>query len=254
MDNVSLPPLYVQNSVPISTDVVSSHISSRPLLRQSDIPISISIVSNSRLLREALTLFIQRHWSIDICHCSQGEINRVSTVLNSNQQLVLLDSSIGHSAVLAQIQEWRSLQLVPYIIVLEVRDDPDTIVDYIEAGSHGYALQGASSAEVIQIIEQVYQGIAHCSPEITAKIFDRLTKSKTTQQSQSKPALTRREVEVLHLIAKECSDRDIAAELVIEVRTVKHHVHNILRKFDVKYRRDAAQLAINNGLLNLTSS
>jgi len=124
----------------------------------------------------------------------------------------------------------------------------------IEAGAHGYALQGASSAEVIQVIEQVHRGVAHCSPEVTAKLFARLTQLKTVQQSIEKPALTCRELEVLHYIAKDYSDRGIASALVIEVRTVKHHVHNILRKLNVKHRRDAAQLAINNGWLNLISS
>lgn len=255
MENPSLPPLYVHDALPVSTDDGFPYISSQTFVcRQSNIPFSISIVSHSHLLREALALLIQNQWSIDIYHCHPGEVDPVSRISQLNQHLVLLDSSIGHSTVLAQIQKWRSLQLVPYIVVLEIKDNADIILDCIEAGAHGYALQGASSAEVLQIIKQVYQGTVHCPPEITAKLFDRLTRSKKIQHSQSKPGLTRRESEVLHCIARGCSDRDIAAELVIEVRTVKHHVHNILRKLNVKHRWDAAQLAVNNGWLNLASS
>ncbi|PZV10622.1 MAG: hypothetical protein DCF22_16185 [Leptolyngbya sp.] len=251
MGDVSLPPLCVQNSVPISTKPALTHASTQKLFNQS--ALCISIVSHSHLLREALILLLQNHWSIDVATSTADNVGIVSAVTNSSNHLVLLDSGIGHNAVVARIQELRSLQISPLLVVLELKDDTNLILDCIEAGVHGYALQGASSAEVIQIIEQVYRGMAYCSPEITAKLFDRLTQSKTVQQSREKPALTRRESEVLQCIAKDYSDRDIARELIIEVRTVKHHVHNILRKFNVKHRRDAAQLAVKNGWLNLAS-
>ncbi len=252
MENVSLTPLYAQSFAPTSTRSASPHASVQRPFKQFDI--HISIVSNSHLLREALILLLQNHWSTDIVNSSTSAVDMTSTVTKPSNHLVLLDSGIGQHALVANIQEQRSLQPSPYIVVLELKNDPDLILDCIEAGAHGYALQSASSAEVMQVIEQVCRGVAYCSPEITAKLFDRLTQSKTLQQSSEKLALTHRELEVLQYIAKGYSDRDIAAELVIGVRTVKHHVHNILRKFDVKYRRDAAQLAIINGWLNLTSS
>jgi DNA-binding NarL/FixJ family response regulator len=163
-------------------------------------------------------------------------------------------SGIGENTTITHIQAWRSLQPSPYVVVLELKNHIDPILDCIEAGAHGYALQGASSVEVIQIVEQVYQGTAHCSPEVIAKLFERLAQPKPVQQSQEKPLLTRRKLEVLHCIAKKYSDREIAIELVVEVRTVKHHVHNILRKFKVKHRWQAAQVALENRWLEPTSS
>lgn len=246
---VSLPRLCVQNFVTLSIKPASPHTSDPKTLGQSQV--QISIVSNSRLLREALILLLQSYGSIDTV---QGETDGVDfAAANYPNHLVLLDGGIGHNAVVAHIQEWRLRQPSVYVIVIELKNDSDLILDCIEAGTHGYALQGASSAEVAQVIEQVYQGSAQCSPEITAKLFERLAQSKTEQPSLAKPALTRRELEVLYYLAKSCSDREIATELVIEVRTVKHHVHNILQKLKVKHRRDAAQLALNNRWLNLAS-
>jgi DNA-binding NarL/FixJ family response regulator len=255
MGNVTLPPLSVQNLAFIPTKPTPYASIQKPS-NQPDL--YINIVSHSHLLREALILLLQSHWSIhvinhDIDNHDTDTIDSAAITANDANHLILLDSSIGHRAVIAQIQEWRSLQFSPYIVVLELKNDPDLILDCIEAGAHGYALQSASSAEVIQVIEQVYRGIAHCSPEITAKLFDRLTQSRTVQQPKEKPPLTRRELEVLHYVARNYSNRDIAAELIIEIRTVKHHVHNILRKLGVEHRRDAAQLAIRSGWLNLIS-
>jgi DNA-binding NarL/FixJ family response regulator len=215
---------------------------------------SISIVSNSYLLREAITLVLQSHQPAYLINSYVGDINIASTAIKLSNHLVLIDSGIGENATITHIQEWRSLQPSPYVVVLELKNDIELILDCIQAGAHGYALQGASSIEVIQIVEQVYQGTAHCSPEVTAKLFERLAQPKAVQQSQEKPPLTRRELEVLHCIAKNYSDREIAIELVVEVRTVKHHVHNILRKFKVKHRWQAAQLARENRWLEPTSS
>ena len=210
------------------------------------LPIRLSIVSDSYLLREAIALLLQSHQPMCLIGSYLGGINIISTALNPPNHLVLIDSGIGENATITHIQKWRSLQPSPYVVVLELKNDTDLIVDCIQAGAHGYALQGASSIEIVQIIEQVYQGTAQCSPEVTAKLFERLAQSKVVQQSEEKPPLTRRELEILHCIAKNYSNREIATELVIEVRTVKHHVHNILRKLKVKYRWQAAQLALEN--------
>lgn len=252
MGSVRLPPSCIQNFALLSKKHILPHASIQKSFNQSNI--YISIVSNSHLLCEALIMLLHNHWSIDVVNSNTNDVDIASSVKSPLNHLVLVDSGIGQSEVIAYIQERQSLQPSAYFVVLELKDDPDFILDCIEAGAQGYALQSASSVEVIQIIEQVYRGGVHCSPEITAKLFERLTQAKTVQPSREKSALTRRELEVLQCIAKDYSDREIATQLVIEVRTVKHHVHNILQKFNVKHRRDAAQLALNNGWLNLASS
>lgn len=241
MGHVNLPRLCTKNFNP-PTKPALAHTPTQENLRQPNL--HVSIVSNSHLLREALLLLLQSRWSVDLVNSYTGDADIAATVTNPSKHLVLLDSGIGQDALTARIQEWRTLQPTPYLVVLELKNDTDLILDCIEAGAHGYALQGASSAEVIQVIGQVHQGVAQCSPEITAKLFDRLMRSRAVQQPREKPPLTCRELEVLCYVAQDYSDRDIAAALFIEVRTVKHHIHNILRKLNVKYRRDAAQLAL----------
>lgn len=212
--------------------------------------IYVSIVTNSRLLREALILLLQTHQQISLSYKYIDNADVNPSVTNFSQHLFLLDSGVGREVAISHIQAWRKQQPSPYIIVLELKNDSNLILEFIEAGTHGYALQGASSTEVMQIIEQVCQGTTQCSPELTAKLFERLAQVKTVQQTNTKPSLTRRELEVLHCIAKNYSDRQIATELVIEVRTVKHHVHNILRKLNVKHRWNAAQLALEHQFIN----
>lgn len=247
MENVNLlPDIYPQTLTLTQTALANSSIQQQ-IIRPS---IYVSIVTNSHLLREALTVLLQTHQHIHLSDNYVGNADTIATVVNSSKHLFLLDSGVGREVAIAHIQAWRSQQPSPYIIVLELKNDSNLILDLIEAGIHGYALQGASSAEVIKIIGQVCQGTVHCSPELTAKLFERLAQAKTVQQTNPKPSLTRRELEVLQFIAKNYSDRQIATELVIEVRTVKHHVHNILRKLNVKHRWNAAQVAIEHQFIN----
>ncbi|MEA5552817.1 response regulator transcription factor [Anabaena cylindrica UHCC 0172] len=214
----------------------------------------VSIVSNSHLLREAITLLLQPYEFIDVDNNYTDSISIVPTITTAAKHLVLIDNGIGQNATRTKIQEWRSLEPSPYVVVVELKNEIDLILDCIEAGAHGYTLQGASSLEIIQLIEQVYQGTTQCSPEVTTKLFERLAQPIPVEKSPAKPSLTRREQEVLHCLTKNYSDREIAMELFVEVRTVKHHVHNILRKFKVKHRWDAAKLALQNSWLDISSA
>jgi DNA-binding NarL/FixJ family response regulator len=209
----------------------------------------IHIISDSHLLREALNLFLNQWQPDDLISHYTGADSAPSTLKDSSVQLLLLDSGIGRELAIGLIQQWRSLFSSIHIVVLEVKKDTDLILSFIEAGAHAYAFQGASSHEIKKIIEQVYQGSFQCSPEITATLFARLSQPQMIQQSREKTPLTRRELEVLYYVSKGYSDREISTQLVIEIRTVKHHVHNSLQKLNVRYRRDAAEVALENGWL-----
>jgi DNA-binding NarL/FixJ family response regulator len=220
----------------------------------------LSIVSHSHLLCEALIHLFQTDWMGSLENHCFDHANATLSVTNPAQHLVLIDYGTGRESTITYIKQWRSRPSYPYVVVVELHNDSDLILDCIEAGAHGYVLQGAASAEVIQVMEQVYRGVAICPPEITAKLFERLAQAKPLLEkvvtpsskaaSREKPALTQRELEVLNYLVRGDRDRDIALELVIEVRTVKHHVHNLLRKLKVKHRWQAAQLAIEQGWLS----
>jgi DNA-binding NarL/FixJ family response regulator len=255
MGNVSLPAKLGAQNFSLTSAKAALTVTSAPAsVIWLEPKITISIVSNSHLLREALIFLLKHYPFIRRVTPHPSGIERIQSITPPTQHVILLDSGIGQEALLAHLQEWRSPDSAPYIVVIELKNDPDLILDCIEAGAHAYALQGASSTQITKVIEQVYQGAFQCPPEITAKLFDRLSQPKTVQQLREKSPLTRRELEVLTYIAKEYSNREIAAQLFVEVRTVKHHVHNILHKLNVRHRWDAAQLALKNCWLNLPSA
>jgi DNA-binding NarL/FixJ family response regulator len=223
---------------------LSLQVEDRSLSQSS---ISISIISNSGLMSEALEVLLGVHQSIHLVGSYRGNVEVTEAMPNPLDHIVLIDSGIGSELTVTRIQQLRRFGSPPYAVVLELENNIDMILTCIEAGANGYTLQGASSEEVNQVILQARQGIAQCSPEITAKLFTRLADLRKTQHPTANNHLSSREMEVLRLIAKGYSDRAIALDLVIEICTVKHHVHKILHKLAVKHRWDAVRLATNQG-------
>jgi DNA-binding NarL/FixJ family response regulator len=211
--------------------------------------IAISIVSNSCLLREGLVALLATHIDISLVAAYEDEPAPLIAPPNPPGHVVLIDSGLGHAAALAWTRFWR-LQTPPaYVVILELTEDKESILACIEAGASSYTLRGARPAEVADTIVLAAQGHAQCSPEVTAYLFQRLSRlhTLTAEEYSTLMPLTNREQEVLQLVARGWSNKDIAAHLCITLRTAKQHVHNILHKLELKHRYEAAQLARERG-------
>jgi DNA-binding NarL/FixJ family response regulator len=210
------------------------HLSQLELLSQTkwiQPEICISIISPSCLLREAVFHQVNTTFPVQ-------EVQAL-------QEWVLLDYGIGRDLLTSTIYDWRTQHPQTYLIVIELQDDPDAILECIAAGAHAYVLRGASGEQIIETMQQVDRGMFQCPISITDRLVERLSQ----QQGVNAPlpaSLTQRECEVLHCIEQGQRDREIATELCISVRTVKHHVHNLLGKLQVQSRWQAAQLARDN--------
>lgn len=132
------------------------------------------------------------------------------------------------------------------LLIVGMAESKSAIVRYIEAGAAGYIHRQDSVDKLLAHIRAAYQGEALVSPDIAAALMARLAQLASLAPATSvnplveSVELTSREREVLHLIRQDLSNREIAKQLIIEVGTVKNHVHNILAKLNVSSRRDAA--------------
>ena len=198
--------------------------------------IAISIVSNSRLLRDGLLAMLSQHLDLQLVGTYAGEFHSSLQTPNPPGHIVLLDSCVGRAESLHWTQYWHGLMPPAHVLMLELPNDMDLVLACIEAGASGYLFEGASITEVAQAIRDVHFGVAHCSPDITARLFARLASLNAAVSPSPTTTLTEREKEVLHYIARGFSNGEIAARLVIELRTVKQHVHHILNKLNLRSR------------------
>lgn len=137
------------------------------------------------------------------------------------------------------------------IALVGVPMDEPVLLAYIEAGASGFIPVDSTFNEVREDLVAIYEGEAVIDPKYIPTLIDRLTSLRRSfrhsdTSGQRLEALTPRETEVLELIAHKLTNREIAQELVIEVGTVKNHVHRILEKleFDSRYEAAAYYLSV----------
>lgn len=165
-------------------------------------------------------------------------------------QVVLLGESLADTSALDMLRKIRDARPEIKVLVFGVAEQIDKIVRYIEAGAAGYILQDESMDAVVTKLRAAQADKAIISPAVAAAMMERLNKLsnpdqlfawKEIRESQLKE-LTVRECEVIALLQKGCTNKEIAAALVIECGTVKNHVHSILKKLQAANRHEAVTI------------
>ena len=131
------------------------------------------------------------------------------------------------------------------VLVFTAFDDDERIVSAVQAGAQGYLLKGSPRDEVFDAIRVISQGGSLLQPVVASKLMRHVS----SQGVRSR--LTARELEALDLLANGMTNKEIAAELVITVRTVKFHVSSILRKLEAGNRTEAVRIAAERGIIDL---
>lgn len=131
------------------------------------------------------------------------------------------------------------------VLVLGLGESKERVLRYVEAGADGYVLKNDSVDDLLRHIRAAQRGKALVSPKIAAALMSRVTElaqlfAEIESGISESADLTPREREILELIGQGLTNQEIADRLVIEVGTVKNHVHSILQKLDVSSRQDAA--------------
>jgi DNA-binding NarL/FixJ family response regulator len=136
-------------------------------------------------------------------------------------------------------------------VVLTISADDDDVMNAVLAGACGYLLKDSSIQELIAGIRAAAAGESLISPQIAAKVLQRLrSQSKDVEAAETiRAELSDRELEVLKLIANGKDNAQIARELYISPKTVKNHISNILMKLQIENRIQAAVYAVRSGLV-----
>lgn len=159
--------------------------------------------------------------------------------------IVLISTSLPDAGALALVNAIREESLEMKALVIGVADAEAVIMAYITAGASGYVLREDSPSELLANIRAAYDDKALVTPAVAARLIARIAEltdklAAVGIDSTDYEELTPREREILGLIGEGMTNQEIADELVIELGTVKNHVHSILDKLNVNSRKDAA--------------
>ena len=139
------------------------------------------------------------------------------------------------------------------VILVTMYANPEYLFEAIKAGAAGYVLKDVSQRELITTVQKVLHGESILNQELMARLLQRLARETPGQEELPPGRLSPREREVLQLLTKGQTNREIARELTVSVSTVKIHVEHILDKLGVSDRTQAAVRAIELGLVSTTS-
>jgi NarL family two-component system response regulator LiaR len=138
------------------------------------------------------------------------------------------------------------------VLILTAYDDDQYIFALLEAGAAGYLLKNVRGSELVEAVRLVAAGEAVLHPVVARKVMDRFALPRDrVSREKSLDQLTEREMEVLKLAAKGMTNKAIAGELVLSVRTVQAHLNNIFNKLAVGSRTEAVLYALRKGWLTL---
>lgn len=212
---------------------------------------SILLVDDHAVVRTGLKMLLNELDDMEVVgEASEGD-EAIKKVGELQPDIVLMDLSMPHgrdglSATVEIKKRWPHVQ----ILILTMHDDEEYLFRVIQAGASGCVLKSALHNELIQAISIVAEGSAYLYPTATKKLMeDYLDRLRNDGDGQTYSLLTEREKEVLTLIAKGFSNKDIAEKLFISVKTVENHKSHIMEKLKLKTRPELVEYALKKGLL-----
>jgi len=217
-----------------------------------DLQSRIIIVSDTRLYREGLAISLARDDRVVVVGVADTVASALACIQDKNPEVALLDFAMPDA--LALPAAIAAAQISVKVVTFSVADTKDEICECAEAGIAGYVAREGSKEDLIAAIENAVRGEVLCSPRVAASLFRRLAPHvQTTRRRPPEATLTSREQDIIALIDRGLSNKEIARQLKISLPTVKNHVHNILEKLQVRRRGAAAALLREAALAHATT-
>ncbi len=216
--------------------------------------IRVMICDDHALFRRGLIMVLESEDGIEVVGEAEDGEEAIAKAEALTPDVVLMDVRMPRVSGIEATRVIGDTVPSAKILMLTVSDEEDDLYDAIKAGATGYLLKEISIEEVATAIRAVVSGQSLISPSMASKLlseFTNLAKRADERQSVPTPRLTDRELEVLKLVAKGMSNREIAAELYISENTVKNHVRNILEKLHLHSRMEAVVYAVREKLLDI---
>jgi DNA-binding NarL/FixJ family response regulator len=210
--------------------------------------IRVLICDDHAVVREGLTAFLGLQDDIEIAGQAADGEEAIARAAKLKPDVILMDLVMPGTDGIEAIKRIRAADPRARIIVLTSFSDDSRVFPAIRAGATGYLMKDVSPRELARAIRLAQAGESLLHPDVARRLMEQVTHG-----GEGSPAgaarLTERETEVLGLIGRGRSNKEIARDLVLSEKTVKTHVSNILQKLQLSDRTQAALFAVHNGLV-----
>ncbi|HEY6390207.1 MAG TPA: response regulator transcription factor [Bryobacteraceae bacterium] len=203
--------------------------------------IRVLCVDDHPLVLEGIRAVLGAHPDIEVVATAENGEQALAMFRQHQPDVTIMDLKMPVMSGLQAVKEMRDISPEARIIILTTYEGDEDVYQALHAGAATYLLKDMLADNLVRSLRIVHEGGRPISEEVAARLADRI----------GQPALTRREVEVLGLIAKGCRNKEVGGQLGISEETVQVHVKNIMTKMKVHDRTEAVTAALRRGILHL---
>src|SRR5690242_8883115 len=212
-------------------------------------PTRVFLLIYNRLLREALIRLFRKKPDFEVAEQSIASDDAPMNIVETKCDILLSDSSVP-SHLSAYLTGRDNPRPKFKIIVIGMQNDEEQFLDAVRSGVSGYLLQDASASDVVNAVRAVGRGEAVCPPHLCSALFRVVAttrKETPVQDASAKPDLTFRQQQLVTLVAKGLTNKEIASHLNLSEFTVRNHIHRILKQVDAGSRSEAVETIRSRG-------
>ena len=206
--------------------------------------ISIALIEANRLIRQGIAALLNQHPDLEVVAGASGA--DTSDLKKAKPQVVLLDLRLGHKDSLRIAVQVKKDFPDSKVIVMDLLPVHEDIVEFVHVGVSGFIMKEATPDDLVNTIRSVANGAHVLPPQVTGTLFSQIAKHAAARgpaETLDPVLMTRREREVIHLIAQGFGNKEIATRLNVATHTVKSHVRNIMEKLTLHTRLQIAAYA-----------
>lgn len=213
-------------------------------------PIRVIIADDHVIMREGVALILDGLPDFEVIGQAANGMQVVEMVEKYRPDLALLDISMPQLNGIDAAKIIRDSCPETKTLMLTMHDDDAFFFEAIQAGASGYVLKGSQPSELIEALKAVNQGNVYFSPPLTRKLVNHFLSTANELETNQVNSLTKREMDVMQLLAKGLTNREVAKQLVISPSTVQTHRTHIMEKLNLNNRTELIRYAMRHNLLD----
>ena len=205
----------------------------------------VVIADDHPLYREGVARSLASDPGISVVGQAQDAMQAVELTQSLKPDVLLLDLSMPGGGGLAALRQVMAMAQPPRVAILTASEEDDDVMQALRAGALGYILKGVGSRELLGVVKDLAAGQSYVSPALAAKILNAMRAGAATPAATANPIddLSKREEDILKLVADGKSNKEVGRVLDLQEKTVKHYMTSILQKLHVRNRVEAAVMA-----------
>ena len=214
--------------------------------------IRILLTDDHTLFRQGIRTLLSTEPDLEVVGEAGNAMESVAAAKQLRPDLVLMDIGMAGMSSFEATRQIRKERTDTKIVFLSMYDDEDYLAECVEIGANGYVLKDSPADQLVTAIREVHRGGSYLSPRLLTRLVDGFREQGSHAVRQPRfGTLTKREREILKMLAEGRSVKEIASEFDLSVKTVEAHKFNLMRKLDIHNKAQLVQYAIQKKVIRL---